>query len=129
MTYTIIEGVTIRFTTSSATAPAGVIQIGSGQPFTSMSGTIVDPDVVTFAYANQGQTTVTYTYTAGATPPDPSYMIVKTAVGTYQADISTTGSPGTWAYKWEGQPGVSGLDTTKTSAIFNGQVTISPSNP
>lgn len=129
MSYNIIEGVTVRFSTSSATAPSGVIQIGSGQPFTSITGTIVDPDVVTFAYSVQGQTTVTYTYTNGNTPPDPSLTIVKTAVGTYQADISTTALPGTWAYKWEGQPGVSGLDTTKTSAIFNGEVTVSPSNP
>ena len=115
MSYTYIDGTTIRFYTST--------------PFTAISGTIVDPDVVTFAYSAQGQTTVTYTYTAGQTPPDPTLTIVKTATGTYQADISTTALPGTWAYKWEGQPGVSGLDTTKTSAIFNGEVTISPSNP
>lgn len=115
MSYTIISGTTVRFYTST--------------PFTSIGGTVVDPDVVTFAYAVQGQTTNTFTYTNGATPPDPTLTIVKTGVGAYQADIVTTSLAGVWAYKWEGQPGVSGLDTTKTSAIFNGEVTVSPSNP
>lgn len=115
MSYTIIDGTTVRFYTST--------------PFTSIAGTIVDPDVVTFAYSVQGLATATFTYTNGAVPPDPTNTIVKTAVGTYQADISTLNLPGTWVYKWEGQPGTSSLDTTKTSAIFNGEVTISPSNP
>ena len=115
MSYTIIDGTTVRFYTST--------------PFTSISGTVVDPDVIVFAYAAQGQTTVTYTYTTGQITPDPTYTIVRDATGTYHADISTTALTGTWAYKWSGQPGVSGLDTTKTSAIFNGEVTVSPSNP
>lgn len=115
MSYTIISGTTTRFYTST--------------PFTSIAGTVVDPDVVTFAYSVQGQTTQTFTYTNGSTPPDPSSTIVKDATGTYHADISTTGATGTWYYKWSGQPGTSALDTTKTSAVFNGTVTISPSNP
>lgn len=114
MSYTVINGTTIRFYTST--------------PFTSIGGTVVDPDVVTFAYTVQGQTTVTYTYTNGNTPPDPTYTIVKDSTGTYHADIPST-STGNWFYKWSGQPGVSALDTTKTSAIFNGTVTVSPSNP
>ena len=115
MSYTYINGTTVRFYTST--------------PFTAISGTVVDPDVVTFAYSVEGMTAQTFTYTNGNVPPDPTLTIVRTAAGTYQADISTYGLPGNWAYKWQGEPGPSGLDTTKTAVVWNGEVTVSPSNP
>ena len=110
-----IEGTTVRFYTS--------------QPFTSISGTIVTPDIVTFSYTTPLNTTPTvYTYTNGNTPPDPNYKIVLDSTGNFHIDLSTAGAPGQWVYEWEGQPGVSGLDTTKTSAIFQGYISISNSN-
>jgi len=72
------EGTTIRFYTST--------------PFTSISGTVVDPDVVTFQYVLPNTAPVTFTYTNGS--GDPTNTIVRTATGTYHADIATTGKSG-----------------------------------
>lgn len=112
MSYTVIAGATVRFYTST--------------PFTSLANTVVDPDVVTFTWAVQGQTSTTYTYTTGATPPDPSFHIVRDSAGTFHADLNTVGLGGTWRYQWNGQPGISGLDTTKTSTLFDGTLTVTP---
>jgi len=109
MGYNIIEGSTIRFYTS--------------QPFTSIDGTIVDPDVVTFSYEIQGQTPVAYTYTQGS--GDPTNTIVNTDVGYYQADIQTAGNAGTWTWQWSGQPNGSGDDPTNTSVVTEGTVIVS----
>jgi len=49
------EGTTIRFYTST--------------PFTSISGTVVDPDVVTFQYVLPNTSPVTFTYTNGSGDP------------------------------------------------------------
>ena len=107
---TVYEGSTIRFYTS--------------QPFTSISGTVVDPDVVTFSYQVQGQTKQTYTYTHGT--GDPTGTIVKDSTGTYHADIDTTGQPGLWAWRWTGAPQSSGgADTTKTKVATEGSVNVS----
>ena len=107
----IVEGSTARFLTST--------------PFTSLAGTVVDPDVITFTWSVQGRTPTTYTYTAGASPPDPTYHIVRDSAGTYHVDLNTDGYPGTWTYEWNGQPGISGLDTTKTSIKWDGTQIVS----
>ena len=109
MGYNIIEGSTIRFYTS--------------QPFTSIEGTIVNPDVVTFSYEIQGQTPVSFTYTQGT--GDPTGTIVNTEVGYYQADIQTAGNAGTWTWQWSGQPNNSGDDLTFTSVVTEGTVIVS----
>ena len=106
---TIYEGTSVRFYTSQA--------------FTSISGTVIDPDVVTFSYQVQGLTQVTFTYTNGT--GDPTGTIVRDATGTYHADIDTTGQPGNWVWRWAGAPGSSGLDTTKTKVAVEGNVVIS----
>lgn len=108
MSYTYISGTTIRFYTST--------------PFTSIGGTVVDPDTVTFHYTVQGQTTVSFTYTNPT--GDPTGTIVRQSTGNYYADISTTGQPGTWTWGWSGQPS-SGLDTTHTAAVWEGTVIVS----
>jgi len=108
MSYNYISGNTIRFYTST--------------PFTSITGTIVDPDVVKFQYSVQGQTTHTFTYTNGS--GDPTNTIVRVSTGNYYADISTTGTPGTWTWGWSGQPN-GGADTTRTAAVWEGTVIIS----
>jgi|APCry1669193181_1035450.scaffolds.fasta_scaffold00658_31 hypothetical protein len=109
MGYNIIEGSTIRFYTS--------------QPFTSIDGTIVNPDVVTFSYEIQGQTPVTFTWTNPT--GDPSNTIVNTDVGYFQADIQTAGNAGTWTWQWSGQPNGSGEDETNTSVVAEGTVIVS----
>jgi len=109
MAYTFYEGATLRFTTASG-------------PFTSISGTVVNPDVVTFSYSVQGQTEVTYTFTQGS--GDPQNMITNPTTGVFQIDLSTTGLAGTWAYKWSGQPN-GGTDSTKTSAVWTSEVIVS----
>lgn len=108
MSYVYIAGNTIRFYTST--------------PFTSISGTVIDPDVVTFKYAVQGEPTVSFTYTNGT--GDPTNTIIRDSAGTYHADISTTGLPGVWTYQWGGHPS-SGADVTRTAAYWEGTVTIS----
>lgn len=108
MAYTYIAGNTIRFYTAT--------------PFTSISGTVVDPDVVVFQYEVQGQTTAKFTYTNGS--GDPTNTIVRDTTGTYHADISTTGNPGTWTWQWACYPS-SGADTTHTAAVWEGTTIIS----
>jgi hypothetical protein len=108
--YVVSEGTTIRFYTST--------------PFTSISGAVVNPDVVKFAYQIQGQTPVTYTWTNPT--GDPSAKIVNTATGYFQADISTNGLSGVWTWQWSGQPST-GIDSTHTAVVTSGTVTVSQS--
>ena len=110
MSYNVVEGSVIRFYTA--------------KPFTALSGIAVNPDVVTFSYEVQGKAPVSFTWTNPT--GDPTSTIVNTAVGTFQADIQTLGLAGTWTWQWSGQPGISGLDTTKTSIIDDGEVVVSP---
>lgn len=106
--YAVFEGTTIRFYTSTA--------------FTSIAGTPVNPDTVTFSYQIQGQTTVTFTYTDGS--GDPTSTIVRDGTGLYHADIDTSGNAGMWIYRWTGAPS-NGHDTTHTKVSFEGNVVVS----
>ena len=46
------------------------------KPFTSIDGVVIDPDVVTFGFCWPGGTVdQVFTWTNGATPPDPTYNI------------------------------------------------------
>lgn len=108
MSYNITEGTTVRFYTT--------------EPFTSISGTAINPDTVYFSYQIQGQTSVTHTWTNPS--GDTSGVIVNTGTGLFQADISTTGLAGVWNYVWGCYPS-SGLDTTKTAVVAEGTVTVS----
>lgn len=109
MSYTIIEGSVIRFYTAT--------------PFTSLGGTVVNPDTVVFSYEVQGRAPVSFTWTNPT--GDPTNTIVNVSTGNFQADIQTLGLAGTWTWQWSGQPS-SGLDTTKTSIIDDGEVIVSP---
>lgn len=100
------------------------LRLYTSQAFTSISGVIVNPDVVILKWAIQGQTTTFYTWTNPS--GDPSGHIVNTGTGLFRADLPTTGLDGVWTVQWNGQPGISGLDVTKTSAIFEYTVTVSP---
>ena len=108
--YTYFAGATLRLSTQD-------------YPFTSISGTVVDPDVVTLQVSVSGQTSSSYTYTNGS--GDPTGTIVRDGTGKYHADLSTTGKAGVWSVIWSGQPS-SGTDTTKTSAVWQGEITVSP---
>ena len=102
------EGTTIRFYTST--------------PFTSITGTVVDPDIVTFQYIlpKTSPVTFTYTYPTG----DPTSTIVRLSTGNYYADIPTTGLVGQWTWRWAGKPGSSGHDTSHTAVAVEGVVSI-----
>jgi len=106
---TYYEGAVIRLTTQD-------------YPFTSIGGTVVTPDVVTLSIQIQGQTITTYTWTNPT--GDPTSTLVNTATGIFHADLQTAGLPGTWNYVWSGQPS-SGMDSTKTSAVWQGVVVVS----
>lgn len=108
--YVYFAGATLRLSTND-------------YPFTSISGTVVDPDVVTLTVGVSGQTSSTYTYTNGS--GDPTNTIVRDGAGKYHADLSTIGKAGVWNVIWSGQPST-GTDTTKTSAVWQGEVTVSP---
>jgi hypothetical protein len=103
----VIQGTTVRFYTST--------------PFTSVTGTVVDPDVVTFAFSVQGAAPHQWTYGVGST-------IVKDAVGTYHADIDTTPyGAGVWVYTWAGWPN-GGSDATKTKTLAEGELRVNPAS-
>jgi hypothetical protein len=108
--YVYFEGATLRLTTQDF-------------PFTSISGTVVNPDVVTLQVSVQGQAGATYTWTNPT--GDPSSTIVHDGTGIFHADLSTVARAGVWSVIWSGQPS-SGLDSTKTSAVWQGEITVSP---
>jgi len=109
MSYTVIEGTTVRFLTTT--------------PFTAFNGTVVNPDVVTFSYEVQGQNPVTYTWTNPS--GDPSGTIHNNATGYFYADIATDGLAGVWVWQWACHPS-SGLDSTGTKVVNEGALTVSP---
>lgn len=105
----IVEGSVARFITDN---PA----------FTSISGTIIDPDVVTFTYQpgpNQPTTTYTWTNPTG----DPTNHIQKQSTGVFYVDLDTSGLPGNWIWKWHCYPS-SGTDTTATQVTAQGYVQV-----
>ena len=86
-------------------------------PFTSLDGTVVDPDIVQFAYSVQGGPWVVATYTWGT--GDPSNVITRAGVGLYRATIDTTGLAGFWSAKWSGSPSVEiDHDSTHTQVVY-----------
>lgn len=107
----IVEGTTVRFYTQT--------------PFTSISGTAVNPDVVNLKYSVQGQTEVVYTWVNPT--GDPTNTIINTSTGNFQADIDTTNLPGTWEWSWDCYP-ESGQDVTATKVAWIGEVVISPND-
>jgi len=113
MSYTIIEGSTIRFYTS--------------QPFTSITGTVVNPDNVVFSYSVQGQTEVTYRWVNPTGDPTGTIVHGSGGTGYFQADISTVDLPGTWSWQWGCYPS-SGADTSRTQVYTQGTVVVSASD-
>ena len=110
MSYSVVEGSVIRFYTAKV--------------FTSLAGVAVDPDTVKFTYQVQGQPEISFTWTNPT--GDPSATIVNLGTGNFKADIQTLGFAGTWTWQWSGQPGTSGIDTSKTSVIDEGELIVSP---
>jgi len=102
-----------------------VVRLLTALPFTSISNTLVNPDVVTLTWDVQGTTPTTYTWTNGGSPPDPSGTIVNDSTGYFHADLPTDGLAGTWSCQWTGRPGVSGLDATKTEVVADFEVIVS----
>ena len=113
MSYNIIENTTIQFYTS--------------QPFTSIGGTVVNPDNVKFSYSIQGQTEVSYTWVNPTGDPTNTIKQGAGGVGYFYANISTVGQPGTWSWQWYGYPS-SGADTTYTQVAAQGTVVVSASD-
>ena len=101
-----------------------VMQAALLVPFTSLAGTVIDPDIVTFTFTPPGialsapPTPIVFTYTYGNAPPDPTYTIVRGSVGNYSANLDNSSYPqGVWEVAIEGSPG-GGHDTTKTKVSF-----------
>jgi hypothetical protein len=113
MSYNIIENTTIQFYTS--------------QPFTSIGGTVVNPDNVKFSYSVQGQTEVSYTWVNPTGDPTGTIKQGSAGTGYFYANISTVGLPGTWSWQWYGYPS-SGADTTHTQVAAQGTVVVSASD-
>ena len=113
MSYNVIEGSTIQFYTSV--------------PFTSISGTVVNPDKVQFSYSVQGQTEQTFTWTNPTGDPTNTIHQGSQGTGYFYANISTVGTSGTWNWKWFGYPS-SGADTTATQVAAEGTVIVSASD-
>jgi hypothetical protein len=111
MSYTIIEGTTVRFLTTT--------------PFTSITGVVVNPDVVTFSYEVQGQNSVTYTWTNPT--GDTTGTINNNGTGYFYADIPTNNLPGVWTWRWASHTST-GIDTTATEVAVEGSITVSPTS-
>ena len=111
MSYTVYEGSAVKFYTST--------------PFTSISGTVVNPDIVTFTWGVQGQTATTYTWTNPT--GDPTAHIINDSTGNFHVTLPTTGFAGTWRYRWYGYPS-GGTDVTATEVAFEGEVEVSASS-
>ncbi len=92
------------------------------EPFTSISGIVVNPDTVTFKFNVQGGTVTTYTWINPS--GDPSNHITNTSTGNFSIAIDTTGLAGTLFWQIAGFPS-SGLDTTKTKVYLEGTLEIS----
>jgi hypothetical protein len=103
-----------------------VIKVALALPFQSLAGVVVDPDVVTIGFIPPGvansapPTPVTFVYTNGQSPPDPTYTVVRDSAGNYHAQFDITSYPtGSWKVFISGAPGTSGLDTTKTKIYYD----------
>jgi len=108
MSQIIYEGSIIRFYTKT--------------PFTSIAGTVIDPDQVTFAYQVAGQNPVSFIYINGT--GDSTGTIVRDAVGTYHADIDTTGLHGPWVITWRATPTALHADSTRTKVVTENSITV-----
>jgi len=109
------------------------IRLTTSTPFTSIDGSPVDPDVVIIGYQIGGDPTtqVTYTYTHGNTPPDPTGSIVRTAVGSYYLEVKTrlldpSVAVGTWDYSIIGRSGTNASDSTQTEVRKDKQLMVIP---
>jgi hypothetical protein len=103
----------IRFRTGDGTSG-----LSDDTPFTAIEagGTPIDPDVTQFKLAKNGADADTFTYTWGASPPDPSFTIVRLATGDYKAEFDDVTDDDEY---WEGQwlchsDDAVNHDTTKT---------------
>lgn len=94
---------------------------------TDVTGAPVNPDTVSLTFRAQGQTAIgPFTWT---NPPmsDPSSVVIYTGtVGSFYADYTLPNS-GVWTYQWNAEPS-SGLDTTATSCIVEGEILVSQSS-
>lgn len=92
---------------------------------TDVNGDPVNPDNVSITFRAQGQTAIgpfTYTFPSG----DPSTNVVYTGTtGSFYCDY-TLPNAGVWTIQWAAFPS-SGLDTTATSAIIEGEQLVSQS--
>ena len=67
----------------------------TGATFTdTTTNTLIDPTTVMLVYRPGGGAAVPWTYGEAGSP------IVRDSLGTYHADLDTTGLPGTWTYEW-----------------------------
>jgi len=92
---------------------------------TDVDGDPVNPDTLSITFRAQGQTALgpfTYTFPGG----DPSSTVTYTGTaGSFFADYTLPNS-GVWTYQWHAYPS-SGLDTTATDAIVEGEIVVSNS--
>jgi hypothetical protein len=110
------------------------------QPFTSIDGVVVDPDVVTFGFAYPGATAdEVFTWTNGATPPDPTYTIqrkVITITAVTPSDPATgsvlyqSSTPHNYQAPTSIQPGttttIAGISPSGYSGVFQVATTPTP---
>jgi hypothetical protein len=101
------------------------VRLSNTTQFMDFDGNPVDPDKVTFAFSIDGGTPYIFTYTTGATPPDPTYSVVRNGVGSYYMDVFTASyAPGVWQCSIYGEPTSANLDATKTAARDNWQFVV-----
>ena len=117
ITNTYVQGTTIILTTE--------------QPFTAVDGvTAVDPDRVMIGFQIGGDPTKIYTFDYNHGVGDLTGTIVRTGLGSYQANIDTSlYSAGVWVYSIACEPIASiAHDTTKTKVRVEGQLIVVPAS-
>ena len=91
-----------------------------------VNGNPVNPDNLSIAFRAQGQSLIgpfTYTFPSG----DPQSIVVYTGtIGSFYVDY-TLPNAANWTYQWHAFPS-SGIDTTATDAIAEGEILISASS-
>ena len=101
------------------------LQTKPSQPFTSIDGIVIDPDIVIFNLCPPNSAAVTFTWTNGATPPDTTYTIQRKVV-TIAAVTPSTPAVGSVLYAtatahnyWPGKTiTIAGVSPSGYSGVF-----------
>ena len=93
---------------------------------TDVTGAPVNPDTLSLTFRAQGQSAIgPFTWTNPPGSDASGNVIYSGTVGSFYCDY-TLPNAGNWTYSWNAEPS-SGVDTTATSVITEGEILVSQS--